>query len=240
MTSKKSCRTNIIALLYVFLHVSPTLIGDTTAACVMPPTFGSFTGRPASTLNDCFWDFSQCTHKSDLPCCQNRFDKCCLHIMPPPTPIPQDPPPTRPPTKKSTTMAPCQNRVRQHAGNLIGCVWQFNNCIEEKYKCRHSEDICYQRFDDCKMLVMGMMPMSDQNFVNELPAPFMSIEQTTTTTTTTTTSTTTTTTPRPITSAARRTPTLANCLWSFFRCNGSKCNQNWDNCMSAAMGSMNP
>merc|ERR1712008_114604 len=136
MTSKKSCRTNIIALLYVFLHVSPTLIGDTTAACVMPPTFGSFTGRPASTLS--------------------------------------------------------------------------------------------------------MMPMSDQNFVNELPAPFMSIEQTTTTTTTTTTSTTTTTTPRPITSAARRTPTLANCLWSFFRCNGSKCNQNWDNCMSAAMGSMNP
>ena len=105
--------------------------------------------------DDCFWDFSQCTHKSDLPCCQNRFDKCCLHIMPPPTPTPQDPPPTRPPTKKSTTMAPCQNRVRQHAGNLIGCVWQFNNCIEEKYKCRHSEDICYQRFDDCKMLVMG-------------------------------------------------------------------------------------
>ena len=35
----------------VFLHVSPTLIGDTTAACVMPPTFGSFTGRPASTLS---------------------------------------------------------------------------------------------------------------------------------------------------------------------------------------------
>ena len=52
-------------------------------------------------------------------------------------------------------MAPCQNRIRQHASNLIGCVWQFNNCIEEKYRCRHSEDICYQRFDDCKMLVMG-------------------------------------------------------------------------------------
>ena len=75
--------------------------------------------------------------------------------MPPPAPTPQDPPPTRPPIKKSTTMAPCQNRIRQHARNLIGCVWQFNNCIEEKYKCRHSEDICYQRFDDCKMLVMG-------------------------------------------------------------------------------------
>ena len=76
--------------------------------------------------------------------------------MPPPTPTPQDPPPTPPPTKKSTTMAPCKNRIPpQHAGNLIGCVWQFNNCIEEKYKCRHSEDICYQRFDDCKMLVMG-------------------------------------------------------------------------------------
>ena len=50
--------------------------------------------------------------------------------------------------------------------------------------------------------------MSDQNFANELPAPFMSIEETTTTTTTTTTSTTTTTTPRPITAMARRTPTL--------------------------------
>ena len=75
--------------------------------------------------------------------------------MPPPAPTPQDPPPTRPPIKKSTTMAPCQNRIQQHARNLIGCVWQFNNCIEEKYQCRHSEDICYQRFDDCKMLVMG-------------------------------------------------------------------------------------
>ena len=50
--------------------------------------------------------------------------------------------------------------------------------------------------------------MSDQNFANELPAPFMSIEETSTTTTTTTTSTTTTTTPRPVTAMARRTPTL--------------------------------
>ena len=49
--------------------------------------------------------------------------------------------------------------------------------------------------------------MSDQNFANELPAPFMSIEETSTTTTTTT-STTTTTTPKPITAMARRTPTL--------------------------------
>ena len=49
--------------------------------------------------------------------------------------------------------------------------------------------------------------MSDQNFANELPAPFMSIEETSTTTTTTT-STTTTTTPRPVTAMARRTPTL--------------------------------
>ena len=48
--------------------------------------------------------------------------------------------------------------------------------------------------------------MSDQNFANELPAPFMSIEETSTTTTTT--STTTTTTPRPVTAMARRTPTL--------------------------------
>ena len=46
--------------------------------------------------------------------------------------------------------------------------------------------------------------MSDQTFANELPAPFMSIEETSTTTT----STTTTTTPRPITAMARRTPTL--------------------------------
>ena len=54
--------------------------------------------------------------------------------------------------------------------------------------------------------------MSDQNFANELPAPFMSIEETTTTTTTTTTSTTTTTTPRPVTAMARRTPTLGNVI----------------------------
>ena len=95
--------------------------------------------------------------------------------MPPPIPTPQDPPPTRPPIKKSTTMAPCQNRIRQHARNLIGCVWQFNNCIEEKYRCRHSEDICYQRFDDCKMLVMGKIRdtrIKSQEISNEKTGAF--------------------------------------------------------------------
>ena len=57
---------------------------------------------------------------------------------------------------------------------------------------------------------MGMMPMSDQNFVSELPAPFMNIEETTPTPTTTTT--TTTTTLWPMTPEARRRPTLGEDL----------------------------
>ena len=32
----------------------------------------------------------------------------------------------------------------------------------------------------------------------------------------------------------------AQCLWSFFRCSGSACTQNWNNCMSGATGFMNP
>jgi len=240
MARKKFRSSNAAALLYVFLHA---LIGDTEAAvaqgtCVMPPTFGSFNGHPASTLNDCIWDFNQCTHKTSLSCCQKRFDMCCEMMTTTTTPPPRTTTPstTTPPMETTT---PCRDTDRCQGPppkTLPMCVWKFNDCIQNKYNCKFSEDPCYKCFDECcKSLGMtGMKPMLDNNFVNELPAPFMSVESTTTTTTTTTT------TPKPVMSRTGRKPSLAQCLWSFFRCSGTNCNKNWNNCMSGASGFMNP
>merc|ERR1719219_2737149 len=129
---------------------------------------------------------------------------------------------TTPPMQ--TTPCPPNDRC-QWKKSLIECVWQFNGCIQEKFNCKFSEDPCYKCFDYCckSLGMMGMKPMLDNNFVSELPAPFMNIEPTTTTTTTTTT------TPKPVLSRTRTRgkPSLANCLWSFFRCSGSNCNKNW-------------
>ena len=77
---------------------------------------GNYKGKYSITIffsfsaDDCFWDFAQCTHKSSLPCCQNRFDKCCKIIMPQSMAIPQNPPQTPPTTIKTTTPPPCQHR----------------------------------------------------------------------------------------------------------------------------------
>merc|ERR1719468_998904 len=71
------------------------------------------------------------------------------------------------------------------------------------------------------MIVMGMpmpMPNSD-NSVDELPAPFMNMEPTTASTTTTVA-----TTSDLITMMVtqnREKPSLAQCLWAFFRCQNS-------------------
>jgi len=235
MLRKKFRSSKTSALLYAFLHA---LIGDTKAAqgtCIMPPTFGSFNGHPASTLNDCVWDFNQCTHHTTLNCCQKRFDLCCESMTTTTTPPPR--------TTTQTTTTPwmetttCKNTDRCQgppARNLPGCVWQFNDCIQNKFNCKFSEDPCYKCFDECcKSLGMtGMKPMIDNNFVTELPAPFMSVESKTTTTTTTT--------PKPVMSRIGRKPSLAQCLWSFFRCTGPTCNKSWNNCTSNATGFMNP
>ena len=54
---------------------------------------------------------------------------------------------------------------------LIKCVWQFNCCVQSHYEHRMDDTTCFHRFDECKMIVMGMVPVS-----LEIPRPFMSIE----------------------------------------------------------------
>ena len=39
---------------------------------------------------------------------------------------------------------------------LVGCVWQFNGCIETG----QAEETCYRRWDECQMIAMGM-PLED-------------------------------------------------------------------------------
>ena len=130
-------------------------------------------------------------------------------MMPPPTTT--RPPITRPTTTPPPNDQPCVIRSQKPAKTLIGCVWQFNGCIDVMYKCRRSESPCYHRFDDCCKIVMGTLPGSaNDNFVNELPSPFMNMEQTTATSTTTTTTTLKPTTP----SSIRRTPSLCKDLSS--------------------------
>ena len=45
----------------------------------------------------------------------------------------------------------------------VGCIWQFNCCIQEKAELGMSENVCYKTFNRCKMVVMGMMPMDDDD-----------------------------------------------------------------------------
>lgn len=44
--------------------------------------------------------------------------------------------------------------------NLVGCIWQFNGCVEHLPV---PEPECFERFEDCKMIVMGMMPVPDND-----------------------------------------------------------------------------
>lgn len=121
---------------------------------------------------------------------------------------------------------------------LIGCVWRFNGCVQDKYNRGQSDEIiCHQRFDDCKMIVMGNMMMMD-NSVDELPAPFMSVEATTAPPTVDSS--------KPTLSKCHRMiksvviemtfSFSVQCLSTFFRCTSGPCHQNWNACMTAAMG----
>lgn len=155
------------------------------STCQTPPTFGSLSGRPARSLSksfdtflcvmivqflvdDCFWDFAQCSHNDPLHCCQERFKNCCMYIT---NSLP--PPPLETTTTTTTTVPPTTTQPP----TLIGCVWRFNGCVQDKYNRGQSdESICHQRFDDCKMIVMGNMMAMMDNSVDELPMPFMSVE----------------------------------------------------------------
>ena len=52
----------------------------------MSMKFYGFSGRPATSVADCSWDFFGCTKKlgywpKNKKCCQERFDTCCMVVM---------------------------------------------------------------------------------------------------------------------------------------------------------------
>ena len=49
----------------------------------------------------------------------------------------------------------------------VGCIWQFNCCIQDKVNVGETESICYTDFNQCKMVVMGMMPMVGGNDMSD-------------------------------------------------------------------------
>ena len=123
--------------------------------------------------DDCFWDFAQCSQQEDLYCCQTRFDQCCIQIMTMPAlEIPSSTTTTTTTTSTTTTTTRATICTSPTAPlTLIKCVWQFNCCVQSHYEQRMDDAACFRRFDDCKMIVMGMVPVSP-----EIPRPFMSIE----------------------------------------------------------------
>jgi len=42
----------------------------------------------------------------------------------------------------------------------VGCIWQFNGCVQQKANLQEPDTICYSTFDECKMIIMGMIPSS--------------------------------------------------------------------------------
>jgi len=170
---------------FLLLFVGILLIGLVNSECKNPSSFGSFNGKPASNINDCFWDFVACKRENsigsstifrkgrminrrnqngrDQSCCQNRYHKCCEHVTgwtdqkdPTPT-VPTTPRPT--PTRPVTPRSICPKTT---PSNLIGCIWEFNCCVQEKSDLGLPENVCYKTFNRCKMVVMGMMPMDDE------------------------------------------------------------------------------
>ena len=60
----------------------------------------------------------------------------------------------------------------------VGCVWQFNTCVQKRYR-QCDETLCYHCFDECCKYMMGTTNAMMENSVDEIPVPYMSVEQTT-------------------------------------------------------------
>merc|ERR1712241_575114 len=100
-------------------------VGIAKAECISPSSFGSFNGKPAENINDCFWDFVACKRENsmgsstvfregrmisrrnqngrDQSCCQNRYHSCCEHVTGYTTPASPTFKPTTPRPTPATT-----------------------------------------------------------------------------------------------------------------------------------------
>lgn len=133
--------------------------------CDTTSNFGSFNGKPATTIADCIWDSFSCqgpnpnaVTREQATCCAQRFDNCCMYVMNPETFSDSLSDPQM--LEESTTPGPPPppEKPYEHANTLIGCIWQFNNCVQEKYNQGQPDTICQERVEECKMIVMGMIP----------------------------------------------------------------------------------
>ena len=101
---------------------------------------------------------------------------------------------------------------------------------------------------------MGTTNTMMENSVDEIPVPFMSVEQTTKSSMTSSNSMT--------VMNIRKSPTLgmfpkistifchfgiityfiflAQCIWAFFKCDNQDCDRSWNQCMDEAMKTRNP
>eukprot|EP00094_Tigriopus_californicus_P002783 TCALIF_02685-PA protein Name:"Protein of unknown function" AED:0.07 eAED:0.07 QI:293/0.87/0.66/1/0.62/0.44/9/0/790 len=218
MLAMSSCLTGTIVLTSIlFSFGAAQNYGEPEATCDALTGFQAFSDRPARIVADCVWDFFACRKSApssslrQAECCDLRFDNCCQYIMDPEAymdSLPQpsnDPvypgPPPRPPTPEPETTTTTE-KPYIYADTMIGCIWQFNGCIASQVREGQPENICYQRFDECKMLMMGI-PLSTTTPSTAYPTTTPSTTRapyptTTTSTTTTAYYPTTTTTPPPV------------------------------------------
>jgi len=228
-TAKTRTRRNWSILIYAFLIQLPYSLQK----CYTPPGFGSFDGSPARSLSDCIWDFTQCSNINaadpDKDCCQKRFDECCENMTTTWTPEPWTTTTWKPPPPPPHD---CPQHCPRFANTLIGCVWQFNTCVQKSYSWKCPENSCYHCFDECCKYMMGTTNTMMENSVDEIPVPFMSVEQTTKSSMTSSNSMT--------VMNIRKSPTLAQCIWAFFKCDNQDCDRSWNQCMDEAMKTRNP
>ena len=142
------------------------------AALKMPAEFSSFSGRPASNVADCSWDFFGCTEKygvwpTNKRCCEERFAQCSVEVQPQPQGVitaancrehnhththlcPREPPvPASSPTLSSLGgdgRRKDGRRDEDGQDELLSCIWSYTSCSSSP---RVPEATCRSRFLAC-------------------------------------------------------------------------------------------
>merc|ERR1712038_1109390 len=88
-TTTATATTDPIIITTIFeplITTTPTTTTTTTTTtrtpteqCPIPERFSSFTGRSASSLVDCSWDFFRCFLSPG--CCRERWERCCGQVI---------------------------------------------------------------------------------------------------------------------------------------------------------------